>query len=158
MKPRLVLGLGNDLAGDDGIGLRIAERLADHPDLPDDVEVRVGGADLLRAQDALRGREQIFLVDAVLGSEEPGTVVCLDASDARLANQRGSAHQLSPTAALALLRAVDPALREVPVHVLGVVIESARVGDSLSPDFDRQLEDITERTLASLRDVAAAPR
>ena len=154
MKPRLVLGLGNELAGDDGIGVRVVERLAAHPGLPDGIEVRVGGADLLRSQDALHGREQVILVDAVLGSETPGTVVPLDPGDPRLVDQ-GGAHQLSPTAALALLRVVDPALRDLPVTLAGVVIDRAEVADSLSPELSREVDTIVERVLELIEEARA---
>ncbi len=160
MKPRLVLGLGSALAGDDAIGLWIADRLRGHPRLPADVEVRLAGSDLLRAQDAMRDRERVILVDAILadgspgtldtppGAGQPGTVLRLDLDD--LVDHGASVHQLPPTAALELLRATDPALREVKVELVGVVIDRVEVGERLSPALGARLEEITERVLALL--------
>lgn len=150
IKPILVLGLGNDLAGDDGIGIRVARRLSGHPDLPQDVEVRMAGADLLRAHEAMRGRDRVFLIDAVLGSDAPGTVVVLDPTDPALADAGGSAHQLSPTAALSLLQAIDPALTRIPMTLLGVAIQKADVSDRLSDALADRLESITAAVLLHL--------
>ena len=151
MKPRLVLGLGNDLAGDDGVGVRVAERLRSHPRLPADLEVRAG-SDLLRWHDAMAGRREVVLVDAVLDPDaaRTGTILVLDPADGRLPDAGGSVHHLSPTAAVRLLRAVDPAIRAVPITLWGIVIGSAEVGDALSPELDRALDAITEQLLAAL--------
>jgi hydrogenase maturation protease len=150
VKPVLILGLGNELAGDDGIGIRVARELQERR-LPPDLEVRTAGPDLLHAHDAMRGRERIVLIDAVLGSEPVGTVLPLDPTDPALDRQGSSVHQLPPTAALDLLRAVDPALRDTPVTLLGVVIDRARVDDRLSPELNARLDAITDRVLALLR-------
>ena len=150
VKPILVLGLGNDLAGDDGVGVRLARRLARHPGLPGDVEVRVAGIDLLRAHDMLHGRAQVFLLDAVLGPEEPGTLLVLDPADPELADTGASAHQLSPTGALAVLRAADPALADIPIALLGVTIEGAVIGTRLSDAMTDRLDAITARLLRCL--------
>ena len=57
MKPHLVIGLGNPLVGDEGVGCLLAERLASDPRLPEDIEVIDGGADLLGCADRMSGRD-----------------------------------------------------------------------------------------------------
>jgi hydrogenase maturation protease len=76
----LVLALGNDLLGDDGIGLIAARRLkADLPPGVDVEETASGGLDLL---DLLEGRERALLLDAIVtGRRPPGTVVELTRED-----------------------------------------------------------------------------
>jgi hydrogenase maturation protease len=73
-RSRLVLALGNDLLGDDGVGPAAARLLARR--IPCDVEVVEaphGGLDLL---DLLEGRERALLLDAVLtGRHPPGTIL-----------------------------------------------------------------------------------
>ena len=71
MKPILVIGLGNRLMGDDGVGCAVAERLAAHAALPDTVEVAEGGTDLLRFVDDVQGRQRVIVGDALkLGENE----------------------------------------------------------------------------------------
>ncbi len=73
--PLLVLGLGNDVLGDDAIGLILARMLHDHPALPVGVEVRENDGGSLSLLDDLSGFEQAILVDAVVtGTRPPGTL------------------------------------------------------------------------------------
>ena len=76
----LVLGLGNDILGDDAVGLLAARRLrALLPETVDVVESGGGGLDLL---DALEGYERALLLDAILtGTHPPGTILEFSAED-----------------------------------------------------------------------------
>src|ERR1039458_2331996 len=73
-KPRLVLGLGNPLMGDDGAGARVAEMLAADSAVTDRAEVFAAGTDLLRSMERIDGRERVILVDAVECGDEPGRI------------------------------------------------------------------------------------
>ena len=80
-RPRiLVLGLGNDILGDDAVGLLAARRLrALLPETVDVVESGGGGLDLL---DALEGYDRALLLDAILtGKHPPGTILEFSAED-----------------------------------------------------------------------------
>ena len=76
----LVLGLGNDILGDDAVGLLAARRLRLLlPDSVDVVESGGGGLDLL---DALEGYDRAILLDAILtGTHPPGTILEFSAED-----------------------------------------------------------------------------
>ena len=81
MKPKkiLILGLGNILLGDEGVGVRIAEQLASQS-LPDEVEVIDGGTAGYELLSFLEGREKVIIVDAVKTSDKPGAVYKMDLS------------------------------------------------------------------------------
>jgi hydrogenase maturation protease len=76
----LVLGLGNDILGDDAVGLLAARRLrALLPRTVDVVESGGGGLDLL---DVLEGYDRAILLDAILtGKHPPGTILEFSAED-----------------------------------------------------------------------------
>jgi hydrogenase maturation protease len=82
---RLVIGLGNGLAGDDGVGSHIMRRLSQDERLPGDVDVLEGGTDLLRLAHELEGRPRVVLVDALLHPGEPGTPLQFDSGDPAVA-------------------------------------------------------------------------
>lgn len=73
----LVLGLGNELAGDDAVGVLVARAARkEFPYLADVVESSASGLALL---DLLAGYERVVIVDAIrTGRRPPGTVVQLD--------------------------------------------------------------------------------
>ena len=72
-KPILVLGVGNILLGDEGVGVRVVDRLMNEP-LPPNVEVCDGataGADLI---DLVAGRDKVIIIDAAQTGAPPGTI------------------------------------------------------------------------------------
>ena len=81
MNPKkiLILGLGNILLGDEGVGVRIAEQLAFHS-LSEEVEVIDGGTAGYELISFLEGREKVIIVDAVKTEDKPGSVYKVDLS------------------------------------------------------------------------------
>ncbi len=72
-KPVLVMGIGNSIQKDDGVGIHVIQELCSH-DIPEDVEILDGGTagvDLVRF---LKNRKQVILIDAVNGEQPPGTI------------------------------------------------------------------------------------
>ncbi len=74
----LVIGCGNLLAADDGVGLHVVRSLKECP-LPKGVEVIEAGCPGLNLLDLWEGFEKVILVDAVKSGAPPGTVHCFDA-------------------------------------------------------------------------------
>ncbi len=71
MSDVVVLGLGNPLAGDDGVGVALAEALAAGA-LPAGVEVRVTGSDPLAVLEELLAGHRVLLLDACRFGGRPG--------------------------------------------------------------------------------------
>lgn len=146
---RLVLGLGNPLMGDDGVGWHLVEVLGGDPRLPADVEVAWGGTDLLGCAGLLAGRSRVVIVDAMEGGEA-GSVAALDpwAEGERSAGDARSAHALAVPEALRLLRAAVPGIAGLEVHLLGVAVERVAAGEGLSPRLTERLSEVVDRVLA----------
>lgn len=81
MKP-LVLGLGNDMLGDDAIGLLAVRRLADEVTfLADVAESAISGVALL---DLMVGYRKMIIIDAIkLSHSPPGTIIEFSLDDLR---------------------------------------------------------------------------
>lgn len=81
MNPKkiLILGLGNILLGDEGVGVRVAQQLITRP-LPDSVEVIDGGTAGYELLNFFEGREKVIIVDAVKTDDKPGSVYKVDLS------------------------------------------------------------------------------
>lgn len=140
----LVIGLGNPILGDDGVGWRIVEalearltdpRAADARRAAGPVEldcVAVGGLSLM---ERLVGYDRVILVDSILGSGPPGTVTVesLAETACRLAGHLDSAHDAPLTEALRAGAALGARL-PADITVVGVVIQRADTFDErLSP-------------------------
>jgi hydrogenase maturation protease len=151
MKPNLILGLGNPLMGDDGIGWRIAELLSNDPRLPSDSEALCAGADLLRWAHAMEGRKKVILIDAILADAEPGSLQTFEDSFAELEICQWNVHHLSPPLAVCLLQSASPGLRDVRFTFLAIAIHSIEARPALSPELNEQLPEILDRVLRGLR-------
>lgn len=150
-----MVGLGNPLMGDDGVGCHVASALRDDPRLPRDVAVVVGEVYLLAHHDLLRGRAEILFLDALLDPAPTGTLIRLSEPDA-WPTVRSGAHAPDVLEALGVLLQIDPALRETPLQVLGIAIHHARAGDRLSPELSRAAPGLLEAVLEILAHPTAA--
>jgi hydrogenase maturation protease len=69
----LVLGIGNYLMGDEGIGVHIAQRLSNES-LPENIDVIDGGTGGFHLLAYFENYDHLILVDATLDGNTPGTV------------------------------------------------------------------------------------
>jgi hydrogenase maturation protease len=149
----LVIGLGNPILGDDGVGWRIAETLQSHPHLPDNVEIdylAVGGISLM---ERLVGYNQAILIDAIVTHQHPiGTVLSLNLNDLpdRDIGHLGSPHDTTIQDALKMGRQLGAHL---PSHIDLVVVESQNIYDfsqELSPPVAAAIPQAVDRVLELL--------
>lgn len=84
MEPILIVGLGNLLRNDDGVGCRVVEELS-RRSLPGHVRVvdagTGGGLTLLGL---MEGYSRIYLIDALAAGREPGAIVRFQVSQVRI--------------------------------------------------------------------------
>ena len=108
----VVLGLGNPLMGDDGLGLAVLDRLREEWDLPDAVELVDGGTWGMTLLPLIEDADRLVLIDAIRTGAPAGTVVELERAHLpRYLSHKLSPHQidLKEVLALAELRGTLPA-------------------------------------------------
>lgn len=150
MKPNLLIGLGNPLMGDEGIGWHVVERLAGDPRLPQDTELLQAGTDLLPYAGHMEGRERVILVDALLDSSEPGTTSVFENDFLGVDDRQPHVHHLSLVQSLRLLRIAAPSLAAVRFTLLAIAIDSATLSLDLSPALSARVPRIVDRLLELL--------
>ena len=147
-RPTLVLGLGNILLRDEGVGVRVVQAM-EHLTLPPDVELFDGataGFDLL---DVLADRRQVIVIDAISGSSEPGTVLRLSPEDLVPQHAPGvSLHEVGLLEALTMARQLGVAPQEVVI--LGIKPHDVGCGLDLSPETARLVPRIIELARAEI--------
>lgn len=147
----VVLGLGNILLGDEGVGVRVVEALAARYDLPPEVTLIDGGTSGMDMMDMLAGLDELIVVDALRTDKPPGTIVHLsgDAVPA-LFRTRISPHQLGLSEVLGALALLDEAPKSLTL--VGVAPLDLDLGMTLSPTIAAQLDPLVERVVADLRE------
>ncbi|MBK8181957.1 MAG: HyaD/HybD family hydrogenase maturation endopeptidase [Candidatus Competibacteraceae bacterium] len=129
----VVLGLGNILLRDEGVGVRVVEALSERYGLPPEVEVVDGGTAGMELLNVIAGCDHLLICDAVKEDAPPGTVIKLiDAEVPAFFQTRYSPHQLGLADVLATLTLTD----EAPGHItlIGVVPLDMELGIELSPE------------------------
>lgn len=146
-KPVLLIGLGNPLMGDEGIGWHVAERLRMDSRLPSYLESIAGGTDLLRFAPLIEKCRHVVLVDALLDEDRPGRVQFVEGPLAGFDSRQGHAHSLSALQAIELLRLLTPSLSAVRFTLALVGIASASMSAALSAPLAAALPGITDAIL-----------
>ena len=144
-----IIGLGNPLMGDDGVGIAVVERLA-RLTLPADVEVLDGGTGGITLLHLMEGATRVIFIDAVEMGRPPGCIACFDLGRVPVAEQTAlSLHQSGLPQILALARELGP-LPEVILY--GVQPEVVAPGIGLSPCVAAALSELSARILGELVD------
>ncbi|WP_428567295.1 MAG: HyaD/HybD family hydrogenase maturation endopeptidase [Solidesulfovibrio sp. DCME] len=79
----LILGVGNILYTDEGVGVRAVERLLETYDFSDNVTLMDGGNLGMRLMQPLMDCDYCIVLDAVLGGDAPGTIYRFTGEDLR---------------------------------------------------------------------------
>lgn len=151
MKKTLVLGLGNILLGDEGVGVRVVERLLALYDFPQGTQVMDGGTLALDLLPYVEDAERLLVIDAVDIRAEPGMVVRIaDEEVPAFLSVKVSSHQmgLADILAAARLRGHFPSqlvLRGVQPGVTDTTLAlSPRVAAQVNVLVDAVLGDLSQ--------------
>jgi hydrogenase maturation protease len=146
----LVLGVGNILLGDEGAGVRTIELLQERYRFSAEVEFVDGGTAGLELLACLDDKDHLIIIDAIIGSEPPGTIrkMILDDPPAFFQN-RISPHQLGLSEMLSCAAMTD----SLPEHIslYGIIPESLETGLQLSHTVAAAVEDIALQVIDDLQ-------
>jgi hydrogenase maturation protease len=134
--PDVVVGLGNEIAGDDGVGIEVAHllsaRFAACPNV-DVIALPWAGFALL---DVLRGRTRAAIIDSLItGCHPAGTIVRMDETDMGGSVRLNSFHDISYPTVMALGREMG---WDMPGEVAIWGIEAASI-DTFSESLSSQV-------------------
>jgi hydrogenase maturation protease len=137
----LILGLGNLLCSDDGLGALVAGSIAETRELPEGVQVLDGGTLGLSLLPYLEDAERAILVDAIQADAPAGTIVRLEGEDVGPAvAARLSVHQVGVSDLIEAARwrgRVPPTL-----ILLGIVPATIELGVGLSAPVRAAVGDL----------------
>jgi hydrogenase maturation protease len=142
-----ILGLGNLLLTDDGVGIHALRALAADP--PPGVLLREVGTAVFDALAVLECATRVIAIDAVDAGQPPGTVVRFELAASDAPTCPPSLHHLNLPA---LLRSLPEAGRP-PVVVVGIQPGVISLGTALSPAVSAALPTL----LREVRALAALP-
>ena len=146
----LILGLGNILLQDEGLGVRAVERLAARYQLPPEVQVMDGGVMGLDLLPHLEGVSHLLIADAVQSGQPPGSLVRLEGEAIPAAlSLKMSMHQVGLQELLALA-GFQGTLPE-QVVLWGLEPASLEWGLELSAPIAAQIDALVDAAAGELR-------
>jgi len=145
----LILGLGNPLLGDEGIGVRVGEELSGL-ELPAGVEVVEGGTAGLGLIGLMEGYQRVIIVDAADMGRPPGHVVRFTPSEVQFKTAEAplSLHQIGLGEALVVAEALEMAPDELVI--IGIQPGWIETGVGLSPEVEGAIPQVVRMVLDEL--------
>lgn len=146
----LVLGIGNLLIGDEGVGCRAAEELNRRYTFPPTVECVDGGTAGFELLTMIDDKEHLILIDALKNDQPPGTVVMVEGEHVPKAFlARTTPHQLGICDVLAAAQLSDTMPRHLTLY--GIEPKHLDVGIGLSPEVEAGMEKTIGAVVTQLR-------
>jgi len=155
----LILGLGNVLQSDDGIGVRVVKRMQERYWFSDNVRILDGGTRGMALAPSLKGVARLLVVDAVESDREPGVLTrCVGEEVLGFLAHKVLPHQDGLTDLLRAARLLGVFPEEVVL--LGVEPAVLDTGMELSPSVAVRVDELVGMVLRELRrwDVKACSR
>jgi hydrogenase maturation protease len=157
MPDTLVLGLGNPLMGDDGVGIAALQRLQDRWELPPEVDLVDGGTWGMNLLPLIESAGRLILLDAIESGQAPGTLTVLRRDQLpRYFSLKLSPHQID----LREVLAVAELRGTLPDHLVALGIQPARIemDAGLSAPVAAALDQLVHRVVDHLEAAGYACR
>jgi len=152
-KRTLVLGLGNEILSDDGIGPRLVKDLTGMFDSPQ-LEFKTVSLGGLEVMELLTGFDKAVLIDAIHTRDgKPGTVYYFSPSDFRETSNLSNLHDVSFLTALRLARTLD---LNIPsdLYIIAVEIyEDLVFSENLTPVLNRKYSGTLKKVHEILKEI-----
>lgn len=147
----VILGIGNLLLSDEGVGVRALEALWSSHQIPPEVNLIDGGTSAMEFLEDLEAVDLLIVLDAIQAKRPPGTFIRLSGDEVPVFFRTMlSPHQIGLSEVLASLELLGRAPREAVV--LGVVPLTLKTAMKLSAPVEARLPDLV---MAAVRELEA---
>ena len=145
----IVLGIGNTILSDEGVGVRAAEAFEHRYRLPDNVRVIDGGTAGMELLDELSDVDLLVVLDTIMAGKDPGSIIRLAGDQIPVFfRKKLSPHQIGLADVLASLELLGHLPREVVV--IGVQPVTLELGTELTPIVADQVPELVKMAAQEL--------
>src|SRR4030043_1704816 len=145
----VILGIGNILLSDEGIGVHVANQLFKRA-LPENVSVVEGGTDGFRLLNVITEADRLIVIDAVRGGANPGSIYRFDIDDVRNCPSgfKTSVHQIGILEVIDLSELIG---KKPHTTIMGIEPKSLEMGMELTPEIKSKIPRIIELIFEELK-------
>ncbi|WP_252229613.1 hydrogenase maturation protease [Clostridium sp. ZBS15] len=144
-----IFGVGNILLCDDGIGVKIVEKIKDEIEkLSKDIEVIIGETDYMYCLDCINKEDIVIIVDSTYLGLKPGVISIFDFKecDRFITNSRDEHNE-------SLLKILRKEYREVNGYLIGIEIEIIDFSLELSKTLKNEFLNISIKVFNEIKNI-----
>jgi hydrogenase maturation protease len=146
-----VLGIGNLLLSDDGVGVHVIKKLQDEYEFPESVELIDGGTKGLDLLPLFEGKDKILIVDAANFKKEPGTIDTVEGDKIpAFLSSKLSVHQIGLPDTLFAAKLMD--ITPAEMSLIGIQPKSMETGTELSEVVKDRMDQLIKIVLKKLNE------
>ncbi len=157
-KKILILGLGNDLLCDDGIGIQVVRTL-EHENIPTttwfEIHYEQSATGGIRLLDLIEGYHWVIIVDSLITEKKKlGSLHCIDLSAVSDTSPRASTLSAHTLSVIEVINVGKHLSREMPqrINIIGIeVVDTRSVTQKLSPSLERLFPCIIDKVRAYIQ-------
>ena len=147
MKKNLVLGIGNILLSDEGVGVHVVKKMQELK-LPENVELLDGGTAGLNLLYYIEGREKLIVIDCLMAEDNPGSIYRFRWED--LATPAGTITSLHQVGLREILNILSQTSQKPETVIIGIVPKTTALNMSLSAEVEFVIPKIIELVLKEI--------
>ncbi|MBL7205626.1 MAG: HyaD/HybD family hydrogenase maturation endopeptidase [Desulfobacteraceae bacterium] len=153
----MVLGVGNILFTDEGLGIHVIEKLMDRYEFPENVSIQDGGVLGINLLGVISEADYLIVVDAIKNGGTPGTLYRLEGDEIpKRILAKNSLHQVDLLEALTLCQILDKVPETV---ILGIEPKDIKTtGIELTIPIQERIESLIDMVLRELDGLGAKAR
>lgn len=142
MKKILILGIGNEILQDEGVGIHVIRELAKET-LPEEVELLEGGTAGMELLPSLEGVDHLIVVDSIQAEDEPGSVFAFSPEEIKIFPDgcQVSAHQVGVFNLINSAALLD---RLPPTKIIGIQPKEITWGLEMSPEVAKVVPKVLQ--------------
>lgn len=153
----VILGIGNILLGDEGVGVRAVEAIERDYRLAAGVVAIDGGCSAMELLEDLENLDGLIVVDAVYAGQQPGELILLEGEAvSKFFRTRMSPHQVGLSDVLAALELTGRAPKQL--LIVGVKPLSMDLSMELTPQVAARLPEMIAQVVRRLESWGCAPQ
>jgi len=151
-KPRtLILGLGNPILGDDGVGYQVAMTLKERLVMPD-VDIKEAGIAGLDFLDMINGYKRVIIIDAIQTENgKPGRIYRFGMDELANTRHSGTPHDVNIATALELGKKLKLKLpREITIYAIEVK-DVTSFSEECTPRIKRAIPECVKMVIREIQ-------
>ena len=151
----VVIGIGNLLLMDEGIGVHTINELEKH-DLPGSIEIYDGGTGGFKLIDLMHGAARVIFIDAVETGKAPGSVTIFSAEEVR-SIYNNKKYSLHDTDLMEIIKMTKILGNPPMIEIVGIQPKTINYGTTLSKELADSMSNIINTVLRRIEEVCSTP-